>query len=98
MLKITIPLCAALLTLSGCATVSPVVPIGGGSYLVGISTRGGLSGDAEVKAQAIQAGQAFCSAKQMGFEMVSATSSGIQGWTPQNAEVIFRCVGPDAPR
>lgn len=82
----------ALLALAGCATTSDVMDVGQGNYMVGTSVRGGLTSDTEVKAGVIRRATAYCTAMQKKMELVSSTSSGVQMWTPQNAEVIFRCV------
>ena len=83
---------AAVLPVVACTTMSDVMTIGPDVYMVGTSVRGGFTSDTEVKAGAIQRAQAHCGAQKKQMEMVSSTSSGAQGWSPQNAEVIFKCV------
>lgn len=78
--------------LAACSTVSEVVPTGKDSYMVGSQARGGLTGDAEVKALAVKRANEFCAAKGQRAQVTNSSSSGTQGWTPQNSEVQFTCV------
>lgn len=82
----------ALAILTGCSTVSEVVPTGKDSYMVGSTARGGFTGDAEVKSLAVKRANEFCAAKGLRAQVTGSQSSGTQGWTPQNAEVQFTCV------
>lgn len=77
--------------LAGCQSVSEVVPTGQGTYLVGANVRGGMKSDAEVTAISIRRGTEFCAAMGKRFELVNASNSGTQGWTPQQSQVMFRC-------
>jgi hypothetical protein len=81
----------AALCISGCASVSDVTQTGPTSYMVGSNARGGFKSDAEVKALAINRAQEFCARRGEVAEVMSSTSSGVQMWTPQNAEVNFKC-------
>lgn len=81
---------AALLT--GCSTVSEVVPTGKDTYMVGSSARGGFTSDAEVKALAVKRANEYCAAQGKRAQVLSSSSSGVQMWTPQNSEVQFSCV------
>jgi len=78
--------------LAGCSTVSEVVPTGKDTYMVGSQARGGFTGDAEVKALAIKRANEFCAAQGKRAQVTNSSSSGTQGWTPQNSEVQFTCV------
>lgn len=71
--------------------MSNVTPIGKDLYMVGVSVRGGFTGDTEVKAKALDSANAFCTSLGRRMALVSSSSSGVQGWTPQNAEIQFRC-------
>ena len=75
----------------GCTTMSEVQPIGQGRYMVGTSARGGFTSDTEVKAGALARARAYCDEQKKGMTLLSSSSSGTQGWTPQNAEVVFTC-------
>lgn len=89
-MKTALLICAALL--AACSTVSEVVPTGKDTYMVGSQARGGFTGDAEVKALAVKRANEFCAAKGQRAQVTNSTSSGTQGWTPQNSEVQFACV------
>lgn len=92
MKKIVLSIAAVVsLPLVGCTTMSEVQPIGQGRYMVGTSVRGGLTSDTEVKAGALARARSFCDGQKKRMTLVSSTSSGTQGWTPQNAEVVFAC-------
>lgn len=77
--------------LAGCASVSEVVPLGGDKYMVGSHVRGGLTSWAEVKSMAVKQANEYCALKKMKVEVLSMDTSGVQGLTPQNADVTFKC-------
>lgn len=79
----------AALALAGCATQTPVQPVGHDRFLVSTTVRGGLTTDGQIKQDLLDRARAFCGKKEMVLE--SSTSSGTQGWTPQTAEVLFKC-------
>lgn len=89
-MKLFVPIFLALL-LTACQSVSDVVTTGQGTYLVGANVRGGLKSDAEVTAISIKRGTEFCTSMGKDFELVNASNSGTQGWTPQQSQVMFRC-------
>jgi hypothetical protein len=78
-----------LLALAGCATQTSVQPIGRDRFLVSTTVRGGFTTDGQIKQDLLDRAKAFCGKKEMVLE--SSTSSGTQGWTPQTAEVLFKC-------
>jgi hypothetical protein len=78
--------------LASCQSISDVVPAGQDTYLVGAKVRGGMSSDVEVTAMSIRRGTEFCSAMGKRFEIMNASNSGTQGWTPQQSQVMFRCL------
>lgn len=80
-----------LASLAACSTVTEVTPTGQNTYMVGSNARGGFTSDAAVKQLAIQRANDFCAAKGQVAQVTSSTSSGVQMWTPQNAEVQFTC-------
>lgn len=82
----------AFLALSGCTTISDVVPLGGDKYMVGYQVRGGLTSWGEVKATAVKQAANFCSSKGQKAEVLDIETRGAQGWTPQNADVSFKCI------
>lgn len=77
--------------LGGCTTMSDVQSIGQGRYMVGTSVRGGFTSDTDVKAGALARARSFCSSTSKEMVLLNSSSSGTQGWTPQNAEVSFKC-------
>jgi hypothetical protein len=78
--------------LGGCVTVTSPVLAGKDTYMIGIGARGGFSSDADLMAQTIQSAGAFCTTQHRVIQVVSTTSSGTQGWTPQSNQVLFKCV------
>lgn len=83
---------AVLVLFAGCASTSEVVPLGGEKYMVGSHVRGGLTSWAEVKSMAVKQASAYCAAKNLKLEVLNMDTSGVQGFTPQNADVTFKCV------
>lgn len=78
-----------LLALAACATQTPVQPVGRDRFLVSTTVRGGFTTDGQIKQDLLDRARAFCGKKEMVLE--SSTSGGTQGWTPQIAEVLFKC-------
>ena len=89
----TLPAALSMLALSlaGCQTVSDVTPIGRDTYMVGAHVRGGLTSTMEVKQLAIRRADTFCGGQGKRMALVNVESRGVQGFTPQNADVMFRC-------
>ena len=77
---------------TACQTVSQVLPVGKDTYTVGANTRGGLTSDAEVTAISIRRAAEWCAGLGKSIELVNSTSSGTQGWTPQQSQIVFKCV------
>ena len=82
---------SVLAALSGCVTVTAPVSMGDGRYLITLNARGGLTGDGELLSQSIAKAQEFCTVKGQTAEIMDTKNSGVQMWTPQNNQVIFRC-------
>jgi hypothetical protein len=80
------------LALVACQSVSEVIPTGQNTYMVGANSQGGFTSDAEVAALGIKRANEFCANQGKSMEMISTSSSGTQGWTPQNSQTLFRCV------
>jgi hypothetical protein len=51
-----------------------------------------MKSDAEVTALSIKRGTEFCGAMGKRFELMNASNGGTQGWTPQQSQIMFRCV------
>ena len=82
----------AAAAIAGCTTMSDVMQIGPDTYIVSTTARGGFTTDTEVKSTVIRKAQAHCGSMGRQMQMVTSNNSGTQGWTPQNAEVTFKCV------
>lgn len=61
--------------------------------MVGANVHGGFSSDAEVTGMSLMRANEFCASQGKQMQMVSPTNSGTQGWTPQNSQVLFKCIG-----
>ena len=77
------------LVIVGCTNMTPVQPVGHDRYMIDSTVRGGFTTDGQIKADLLNRARAFCGQKEMVLE--SSTSGGTQGWTPQTAEVLFKC-------
>lgn len=82
-------LLALALLSAGCTTTTPIQPVGRDRFMLSSTARGGLTTDGQIKAELVDRARAFCGKKEMVLE--SSTSGGTQGWTPQTAEVLFKC-------
>lgn len=82
------------LALTGCVTPTEPVSVGEGRYMIGVNARGGFQSNSELTAQTIRRANEFCHAQGKIAEVESSNSSGVQGWTPQDSQVVFRCVEP----
>lgn len=76
-------------TVTACATQTPVQPVGRDRFMVSSTVRGGFTTDGQIKQDLLDRARAFCGKKEMVLE--SSSSGGTQGWTPQTAEVLFKC-------
>lgn len=75
--------------LAACTTMTPIQPVGHDRFMVSSTVRGGFTTDGQIKQDLMERARAFCGKKEMVLE--SSTSGGTQGWTPQTAEVLFKC-------
>lgn len=82
------------LLVTGCQSVSEVVPAGNGTYLVGSEVRGGFSSWTEVRALTLRRANEYCSSQGKEMVQVDSKTRGARGWTPQEAELTFKCVEP----
>jgi len=69
----------------------PVV-MGKDTYMIGLGARGGFSNDSELLAQTIRSAGSFCASQHRAVEVQSTNTGGVQMWTPQSNQVIFKCV------
>tara|TARA_R110000868_G_scaffold11116_1_gene54442 strand:+ start:358 stop:582 length:225 start_codon:yes stop_codon:yes gene_type:complete len=70
------------------------VSTGKDTYMIGLGARGGFYSDAELLARSIKAAGAFCASQRRRAEVQNTSASGVQMWTPQSNQVIFKCVTP----
>lgn len=89
---VTTCLGALVLILTGCQSVSTVTPAGNGTYMVGSEVRGGFSSWAEVRALTLNRATEYCDAQGKDMEQVDSKTRGARGWTPQEAELTFKCI------
>ena len=89
--RLLLPILAAALALAGCVQMTDPVPVGTDTYMLGLTAKGGLTGNAELLAQTMRAAGAFCGRQGRHMELQSSNTSGTQGWTPQGNQVVFRC-------
>ncbi|MGB6450333.1 MAG: hypothetical protein WBE92_06245 [Steroidobacteraceae bacterium] len=69
--------CATLVGVAGCATTSPVVPIGNGNYEIAGSSATALSSGAAQKVRLLQVANQYCNAT--GKQMVLMDANDING-------------------
>ncbi|QCX47755.1 hypothetical protein E7Z57_00675 [Ralstonia pseudosolanacearum] len=81
-----------VVVLAGCQSVSPVTPAGSGNYMVGASVHGGFASWAEVKALTLNRATEYCDNQGKDMVAIDSATHGSRGWTPQDAELTFRCV------
>lgn len=88
-MKTPVAIIALALLSAGCTTTTPIQPVGRDRFMLSSTARGGFTTDGQIKADLVDRARAFCGKKEMVLE--SSTSGGTQGWTPQTAEVLFKC-------
>lgn len=84
-------LTAVGLLMTGCVSVTDPVAMGEGRYLITLNARGGLQSDGELLAQTVKRANDFCAAQGLHANVVSTQTTGVQMWTPQNNQVVFKC-------
>lgn len=60
--------------------------------MVGSEVRGGFASWAEVRALTLNRATEYCAGKGKEMEQMDSKTRGARGWTPQEAELTFRCV------
>lgn len=84
-------MCAAFF-LSACVTITDPVPMGEGRYMITLNARGGFTGNGELLTKTIGKANAYCANQGLTAVIVTTDTTGVQMWTPQNNQVVFRCV------
>lgn len=73
--------------------MTPPVSMGEGRYMISLNANGGFQGDGELLAKTITRANDFCAGQGgMQADVLSSHTSGVQMWTPQNNQVVFRCI------
>ena len=80
------------LFLAGCVSMTAPVSVGKDTYMMGLGAHGGFESDAELMAKTLHAASDFCAVQHRTMEVQSTSASGTQMWTPQNNEVVFKCL------
>jgi hypothetical protein len=78
-----------LLVLTGCSAVGNVIPINSNTYTVTAS--GNYKSWADLKTEGIQAASEFCKKQNKQIDIVGWDTHGVRGWSPQEAELTFKC-------
>ena len=78
-----------LLILTGCSTVGNVLPVTGNTFTV--TTSGHYTSWSELKASSIQGANEFCKKQNKHMGVVGWETHGVRGWSPQEAELTFKC-------
>jgi hypothetical protein len=79
----------SLFLLVGCATVGNVQPVTGNTYT--LTTSGHYKPWSELKASCVQGANEFCKDHNKYMGVVSWKTYGVRGWSPQEAELTFKC-------
>lgn len=87
----------AAAALSGCSSVTDVVPVGRDTYTVGASMSGNFPSWPEVKGLAYKRSNEYCAGLGKNMVPVKTETHGARGWTPLEAEVTFQCLASDDP-
>ena len=77
------------LILTGCSGVGNVLPTGVDTYTV--SCTGNYSAWSEVKALCTRRANEFCESQKNLMAVISWDTHGVRGWSPQEAELTFKC-------
>ncbi len=85
--------CLALLTLTGCAGTTGIVPTGPGTYLVSEMRAPVLGGAAEAQRVALAEAQGFCASQGLSFMPIAMGPGGYPGsvYGPTNFTANFTC-------
>jgi hypothetical protein len=87
-------LAAVAVIQTACVSITDPVPMGKDTYMIALSAHGGLSSNAELLAATIKKASEFCAAQGLNVEVTNTGATGVQGWTPQENQVVFRCLAP----
>ena len=82
----------ALLLVSGCSSVSQVVPVDRDTYRVSSEMGGQFPSWSDVKNLSLQEANKFCKKQNKYIKEEKWETHGARGWTPLNAELTFKCL------
>lgn len=82
---------AVALLMTGCVTVTDPVSMGEGRYMITLNARGGFQNNGELLAQSIKKANDFCAGQGLHANVLSTQTTGVQMWTPQDNQVVFKC-------
>jgi hypothetical protein len=85
----------AMFFLGTCQSMSDPVSMGKDTYMISASARGGFSSNGELLAQTVQKAGEFCQAQGLKVQVMNTQATGVRGWTPQDNQVVFRCLADD---
>jgi hypothetical protein len=92
-------LCLLIAAVSaGCVTLTEPVQMGKDTYMLTTHARGGFNSDGALMTQAIAKAGDFCASKGLQVFVQSKQQKGVQGWTPQDNQIIFLCLKENDPR
>ncbi len=78
--------------LASCVTVTKPVPMGDDKYMLSLNARGGFNNNGELLKDSIERANAFCREKGLYAHILQTEVSGVQMWTPQGNQVVFKCL------
>lgn len=93
MKKLCASVIVAVALVSACTTTGDIVSTGNETYSTGSTTRGGFTSWGEVERNTLKRASEFCEAKGKHVETIDVKTHGARGWTPQDVDLKFRCVG-----
>ena len=81
-----------ILTISSCASVSEVRPVGKDTYRVSSEMSGNFPSWSEVKDLSLKRANEYCNGMKSYMVEGKWETHGARGWTPLNAELTFQCL------
>lgn len=91
MKKILIPT-LALGFLAGCTSITEPISVGNDTFMLGSTTRGGMSSWVEVNAENHKRANEYCEKQGKTANIISKGNAGTRGWTPMESDVTFQCI------
>jgi hypothetical protein len=82
----------AIGSLSGCTSITGVMPTEDGHLAVTCSSRWSLVSWNHIRKTSVKKAQAYCSSYHKQMHEVTVHSAGLRGVTRQSVEVVFDCI------